>query len=421
MRLIYSLLFYCLLPFIAARLLWRSLKAPVYRLRWGERLGYYSQPALKGAVWIHAVSVGEAEAVFPLLKLMQETYPAQHFLMTTTTPTGSARVKAMMGDSVAHVYLPYDTQGAVQRFLEHFQPTVAIIIETEIWPNLFAACGQRSMPLFIINARLSEKSARGYQKIPRLVHPALASITSIAAQTDADAQRFLAIGADAKQAAVCGNIKFDTPPMDALIAEGSELREQVFPQRFVWIIASTHKEEEVFFLDLYTQLKHIAPELLLVLVPRHPERFNDVKQLCLKRQLKVIMRTANTPCDTQTDVYIADTLGELKMLYAAADIAFVGGSLVPAGGHNVLEPAAVNVPVMFGAFMSNFSLIAEGLLNADAALQCPDSAALLAGFQRLYNDASYRQTLAANAHHFVMQNQGATQRVLRLLAPAIQK
>jgi 3-deoxy-D-manno-octulosonic-acid transferase len=415
MRLLYSSLFYLLLPFILARLYWRSLKSPAYRLRWRERLGYYRRPPLKAAIWVHAVSVGEAEAVFSLVKQLQATYTTLPLLVTTTTPTGSARVQAVLGDTVKHVYLPYDTFGAVRRFFEHFQPKVAIIMETEIWPNLFAACGQRQIPLLVINARLSEKSARGYQKISGLIHSTLASVTTIAAQTAADAQRFLAIGATVEQVQVCGNIKFDTPPMESLIAQGRQLRERLFPGRFVWIIASTHRDEELFFLPLYAQLKRVAPELLLLIVPRHPERFVEVNSLCLKQSLSVVMRSSQKVCDNATDVYIADTLGELKMLYAASDIAFVGGSLVPVGGHNVLEAAAVNVPVMFGPFMSNFALIAQGLLSAEAALQCPDAPALLASFKRLYADVVYRQFLAANARQFVMQNRGATERILNLL------
>ncbi|NOT84930.1 MAG: 3-deoxy-D-manno-octulosonic acid transferase [Methylococcaceae bacterium] len=421
MRLFYSLLFYGLLPFILLRLGWRGIKAPAYRLRWRERLGFYPQSPLKDVIWIHAVSVGEAEAVFPLLKQLQQAHPSQHFLVTTTTPTGSARVTAVMGDSVSHVYLPYDTFGAVRRFFTHFQPKVAIILETEIWPNLFAACGQRHIPLVIINACLSEKSARGYQKIPYLVQSTLANITLIAAQTEADAQRFLAIGATAKQIQVYGNIKFDSPPQDGAIAEGRQLRKQIFSERFVWIIASTHQEEEAYFLALYAQCKVIAPDLLLLIVPRHPERFHEVQQLCLKSALKVVMRTAATSCDSATDVYIADTLGELKMLYAAADIAFVGGSLVPIGGHNVIEPAAVNVPIMFGPYMDNVRLIADGLLKANAAVQCADIPALLSSFKHLYVDAAYRQTLAQNAQHFVKQNQGAITRILALLQPIIRR
>lgn len=419
MKLLYTALFYLILPLVFARLYWRGIKAPAYRHRWKERLGYYQIPVLNNSVWIHAVSVGEAEAVFPLIKRLQALYPAQAFVVTTTTPTGSARVQAVLGKTVAHVYLPYDTLGAVQRFFKHFQPKIAVIMETEIWPNLFAACGQRDIPLLIINARLSAKSARGYRRITGLVRPTLSHVTTIATQTDADAGRFLAIGASPQQVQTLGNIKFDTPPAGALLIQGQQLRKQAFPGRFVWIVASTHHNEELFFLSLYPKLKAIAPSLLLLIVPRHPERFIDVQQLCQTQSLNVVMRSSGLDCDNSTDVYIADTLGELKMLYAAADIAFVGGSLVPVGGHNVLEAAAVNVPVMFGTYMHNFSLIAQGLLDANAALQCPDSPALLNGFERLYSDTAYRRTLTKNAQQFIFDNRGATERILDLLNHAM--
>lgn len=420
MRLLYSVIFYLLLPFIFVRLYWRGFKAPSYRQRWQERVGFYRQPSLKNAIWIHAVSVGEAEAMFPLVKQLQNDHPTTPFLVTTTTPTGSARVQSILGGSVTHVYLPHDILGAVRRFFTQFQPQIAIIMETEIWPNLFAECGQRQTPLFIINARLSEKSARGYLKISPLVHPTLANVTHILTQTDTDARRFLSIGASTEQVKVCGNIKFDTPAVDTTITQGQTIREQFFPGRFVWIIASTHQDEELPFLKLYKQLKEISPTLLLLIVPRHPERFNEVKNLCLAQSLKVVMRTeTRTPFNNATDVYIADTLGELKMLYAAADIAFVGGSLVPVGGHNVLEAAAVNVPVLFGPYMNNFTQIAEGLINANAAVQCADITAILTAFQRLYHDSDYRYTLTANAHNFIIQNQGATKNILHLLNKTI--
>ncbi len=419
MRHFYTTLFYLILPFIFARLYWRSIKAPAYRLRWRERLGYYQQPALKQAIWIHAVSVGEAEAVFPLVKHMQAAYPTHAFLITTTTPTGSARVNAVLGETVTHVYLPYDTLGAVRRFFEHFQPKIAIIMETEIWPNLFAACGERQIPLFMINACLSEKSTRGYQKLPQLVRQTLAHVTTIAAQTETDRQRFLTIGATAEQVQVCGNIKFDTPPQDEQIATGQQLRKRLFPGRFVWMIASTHLDEEAYFLPIYTKLKVIAPELLLLIAPRHPERFHEVQKLCLKYSLKVIMRTAQTACDGTTDIYIIDTLGELKMLYATADLAFVGGSLVPIGGHNILEPATVNVPIMFGPYMDNVRLVAQGLLKVHAAMQCSDGAELVVGFTRLYADGALRLAMVANAQQFVLQNRGAADRILGLLSQKI--
>lgn len=427
MRALYSLLFYLILPFIFLRLCWRGIKAPGYLLRWNERLGCYHSAPVKNVVWVHAVSVGEAEAVFPLLKQFQKTSPQQNFLVTTTTPTGSARVQAVLGDTVSHVYLPYDTPGAIKRFFEHFQPKLAVIMETELWPNLFAACRIHSVPLFIINARLSAKSMISYKKVTALVRSTLADVNLIATQTGLDAQRFISIGAPIDKVRVMGNIKFDIPPMDALIIQGQSIKSRLFDGRYVWIIASTHKDEERFFLQIVPQLKQIAPEVLLVIVPRHPERFDEVKNLCRSFGLSVVMRTAhqqqisgfNRLQAITEDVYIADTLGELKMLYAAADLAFVGGSLVPAGGHNVLEPAAVGVPVIFGGYMENFTAIAEGLLEAEAAVQCQNTQALVAAFELIYRDAVYRQRLISNASNFVKQNQGTTEEIISLLQQAL--
>ena len=354
------------------RLLWRGIKAPAYRSRWRERFALYDQKFPQGVIWFHAVSVGEAEALFPLVRQIQKQHPVAKLLITTTTPTGSARVKAVMQETVAHVYLPYDVPDAVNRFLQCFKPKLAVIMETEIWPNLFISCGKNNIPLYIINARLSEKSSRGYQKIPALVHPALAQVSLIATQTQDDASRFIAIGADCEKVKMLGNIKFDVEIPQAIIEHGLQIKADLFRDRFVWLIASTHKDEEAMFLEIYKEIKQKIPELLLVLVPRHPERFADVKKLCEQLQLAVVMRTAGDRVNTETDVYLVDTMGELKMLYAASDVAFVGGSMVPRGGHNILEAAAVGVPVMFGPYMVNFKEIARGVLSHNAAHSMPE-------------------------------------------------
>lgn len=415
MRKIYTLIFYLALPAILFRLYWRGRKAPEYRLRWPERLGYYRSPATREVIWFHAVSVGEAEAAFALIKLLQSRYPEQTFLVTSTTPTGSARIKAVLGDSVQHVYLPYDLPDVLQRFFRHFQPKLAVIMEKEIWPNLYADCAARQIPLFIINARLSAGSARAYHKIPGLIKPALACIRQIATQTADDRTRFIEIGASEEQVKVQGNIKFDLEIDAATVRAGETLKQQQFTGRFVWIIASTHPGEEEIFLRLYPALKLRIPSLLLLLVPRHPERFQTVKKLCQDQHLQVIMRSEQRPVTEDCDVYLADSMGELKMLYAASDIAFVAGSMASIGGHNVLEPAAIRLPVLFGPQMFNFQEIAEQMLAANAAVQCADESAISAALVRLYEDAGYRQTLAANAREFVGRNQGATERIAMLL------
>ena len=401
------------------RLHWRGIKAPAYRCRWRERFALYNKKFPQGVIWFHAVSVGEAEALFPLVRQIQKQHPDAKLLITTTTPTGSARVKAVMRETVEHVYLPYDVPDAVNRFMQCFKPKLAVIMETEIWPNLFVYCGKNDIPLYIINARLSEKSSRGYQKIPSLVHPALAAINLIATQTQDDAERFIAIGADSEKVLTLGNIKFDVEIPQTTIAQGLQIKADLFRGRFVWMIASTHKDEEAIFLEIYKEIKKKIPELLLVIVPRHPERFADVKKLCEQLRLGVVIRTASDRIYTETAVYLVDTMGELKMLYAASDVAFVGGSMVPRGGHNILEAAAVGVPVMFGPYMVNFKEIARGVLSQNAAIQCQNKDEIVNSILALYEQPTYREALAKKGMEFVRQNQGAIARISEILEPAI--
>ncbi len=419
MRFFYSCLFYLLLPFIMVRLIWRSIKAPAYRYRWSERFARYNKKFPQNVIWFHAVSVGEVEALFPLVKQIQHQYPDVPLLITTTTPTGSARVRAVMRESVEHVYLPYDMPDAVNRFMRCFKPRMAVIMETEIWPNLFACCGENKIPLYVINARLSKKSASGYRKIPSLISPALACVKVIAAQTQDDACRFIAIGAKAEAVRTLGNVKFDVEVSSEIIDRGLQLKVELFTGRFVWLIASTHKDEEAIFLNIYKEIKQRIPELLLVIAPRHPERFSEVKKLCEQNQLAVVMRTANEMCCQYVDVYLADTMGELKMLYAASDVAFVGGSMVSVGGHNILEAAAVGAPVLFGPYMANFKEIAEGVLRQGAAIQCQNESEIIKAISVLYANSLYRQSLAEKGKVFIRQNQGAITRIFDLLSQDI--
>jgi 3-deoxy-D-manno-octulosonic-acid transferase len=418
MRFFYSFTFYSLIPFILLRLYWRGFKSPEYRLRWMERLGIYSKKSKQNVIWFHAVSVGETIAVFPLIKQVMLNYPNQPILITTTTPTGSARVKVDMGDKVEHVYLPYDIPFAIKRFLAHFKPQKAIIMETEIWPNLFMLTAKQKIPLFIINARLSINSCRGYQKISSLVHPALAGVTLVATQTEVDEARFKKIANKNLRVQTLGNIKFDLKIDPKIIEQGQQLKSTLFAQRFVWIIASTHQGEEQVFFKLYPQLKQQIPELLLLVVPRHPERFNEVAMHAKTAQLILSRRTQNETCDLATDVYLADTMGELKMLYATADIAFVGGSLFKTlGGHNVLEPVAMGVPVIFGAYMGNFKAIETEILAANAAIQCQNEVELMEILLKLYQQPRLRLQLTNNATNFLKHNQGSIEKIIaRLVA-----
>jgi len=416
MRAFYSSLFYLIIPFVMLRLVWRGIKAPDYLSRWRERFAFYDKNFPEDVIWFHAVSVGEAEALFPLIRQIQHRQPDAKLLITTTTPTGSARVTAVMKNTVAHVYLPYDTPDAVNRFMQCFKPRLAVIMETEIWPNLYAYCGKNKIPLYIINARLSEKSARAYQKISALVHPALAEVGRIATQTQDDSRRFIAIGASGEKVTSLGNIKFDIDISQELIEQGLQLKAGLFSKRFVWICASTHKDEEKICLEIYREIKQKIPELLLLIAPRHPERFLDVKKQAGQLRLEVVTRTSGDVCLPSTDIYLIDTLGELKMLYTASDIAFIGGSLVPVGGHNILEAAAAGVPVVFGPYMANFKEIAQGMLTHGAAIQCPDKDAVVNAILALYKDSAYRKELAEKARQFVRQNQGAIARICDMLA-----
>jgi len=419
MRSVYTLLFYLLTPLILFRLFWRGFKAPEYRKRWLERLAIYNTNFTRDVIWIHAVSVGEAEAVFPLVKRLQQQFPTDKFLITTTTPTGSARVQAVLADTVAHVYLPYDLPNVINRFLATFKPKVAIVMEKEIWPNLYAGLAKNNIPLMIINARLSANSAKGYKKIPALVKPALAAVTWIATQTAEDRQRFIEIGSKADSTRVTGNLKFDLLLEDDIIQQAKKIKNSLFSNRFVWLIASTHEREEEIFFELYPQLKKSIPELLIMVAPRHPERFELVNQLANKMQLKTSQRSLQQQCTEATDVYIADTMGELKLLYGAVDVCFVGGSMVPVGGHNILEPAAMGTPIMFGPYMVNFKEIAKNVLDLNAAIQCEDKQALIEAITHLYSDADYRIDIAAKAKQFVNKNQGATEATAKLIAQHI--
>lgn len=415
MRQLYTFMFTLALPAVLLRLYWRGIKAPEYRRRWQERLGCYQHNPVPGVIWFHAVSVGEAEAAFPLIKRLQSLHPQARMLVTCTTPTGSARIRAVLGEQVEHVYLPYDLPWVLERFMRQFEPRLAVFLEKEVWPNLFAACAEQQIPLYVVNARLSARSATAYRKIPSLIRPALASATLIATQTEDDRLRFIEIGADAERVQVLGNIKFDVTVEDEILMAGRQLKQSLFAGRLVWIAASTHDNEEAQLLAVYQGLKQQIPQLLLVIAPRHPERFQLVAKLCTELGAVVVTRSSGQTVDELTDVYLADSIGELKMLYAAADLAFVGGSLVAVGGHNVLEPAAVGMPILFGMQMFNFQDIAERMLAAQAAVQCHDAQAVGAAILGLHQSAEYKNRLAENAKSFVKQNQGATARIAQLL------
>lgn len=410
MRRFYTLLFYLLMPLIFLRLGWRGFQSPGYWRRWPERLGWLSQRPTPQSIWIHAVSVGEVQATVPLVKALS----TESIVITTMTPTGAQRVAALFGGRVQHFYLPYDLPAAMTRFLTQLQPRVAIIMETELWPNLLSACQQHAIPLILANARLSAQSARRYRYLGRLIQQMLTQITVIAAQTQLDAERFQALGAPRVQ--VTGTIKFDQYLSAVDHNQALKLRQQWGP-RPVWIAASTHEGEEVQVLAAFDTVKTTLPQLLLVLVPRHPERFDHVARLCQHRGYTLVRRSQKPSVHLETDIYLGDTLGDLAMLYATADVAFVGGTLVAVGGHNLLEPAAVGLPIIIGEHVFECAEISQHLLAQHAAQQVSNASQLSQVVLRLLTDTPLRTQSGQNARSFFERNQGASQKLFALIQP----
>ena len=415
------MLFYCLLPAIVMRLLWRGLKAPSYFQRWEERFGFCQRlESSVPTIWLHAVSVGETLAAVPLVSALQDKYPDHRIFMTCMTPTGSDRVLSIFGDSVEHSYAPYDLPDAVARFLNRVDPKLLIIMETELWPNTIAACKRRGIPVIVANARLSEKSARGYQRISPIVAPMLNNLHTVAAQHTDDAQRFQSLGLPQSGSVVTGNIKFDLHLDRDLRAKASQLLDDWRgpDSRPILLAASTHKGEDELILAAFTKIKMELDSLLLVLVPRHPERFNQVAELCQKTEFTTVRRSHNVST-AGANILLGDSMGELMTFFGACDLAFVGGSLVPTGGHNVIEPAAWGVPVLTGPHLFNFSEASELLMGGGGMLICQDSDELASHCSRLLQDDSIRQTMSLAARQVAEANRGALDRLLRVIGRVI--
>ena len=415
MRRLYTLIWILVLPLALLRLLWRSRKAPAYRRRWAERLGRFDPPARTGGVWVHAVSVGETQAAQPLIKRLLVEPRAQPVTVTTTTPTGSVRVGELFGDQVFHVYLPFDLPWAVDGFLDRVRPRLLIMVETEIWPNLLAGCAARGIPTLLANGRLSARSARGYARLDGFARETFGVLGAVAAQSEADAERFVALGVPAGRVRVTGSMKFDMAIRGSVKEQAEVLRRDWGTDRPVWVAASTHEGEEEAVIEAHRQVLRRLPEALLVLVPRHPERFDRAAQLVRRAGLAMVRRTERAAVTPDTAVFLGDTMGELPVFLGAADAAFVGGSLVDIGGHNVLEPAAFGVPVVFGPHMHNFAAISEMLLGADAALQVPDAQGLGEVVLRWLGDASERTRIGENGRRVVEANRGALERTWRMV------
>jgi 3-deoxy-D-manno-octulosonic-acid transferase len=416
LRRLYSAALWALLPLVLLNLVRRGFRNRGYWARWGERFALGERPR-DCPIWVHAVSLGEAQAAVPLVRGLLERARGARVLVTTTTPTGSDRVRQSLGEAVCHVYVPYDLPVAVERFLDRVQPRLAILMETELWPNTLHRLAERGTPVVVANARLSARSARGYARFPGLVRPMLQRVSLVAAQSRADADRFVALGLPADRVVVTGSVKFDQPLPASLREQAEVLRRRWGVDRGVWVAASTHEGEEEIALDAFQTLLALSPDSLLVLVPRHPERFARVSALVRRRGLRLVHRTQAAPDCREAQVFIGDTMGELSLFYAAADVAFVGGSLVPTGGHNLLEPAALGVPVLTGPQVFNFAEVTQLLVARGAARQVRDAASLAAAVRELLQDADLRHAMGERGREVVDENRGALARLLGLLEP----
>ncbi len=364
-------------------------------------------------IWLHAVSVGEVQAALPLLRYLLRRNLS--VLVTTTTPTGAARLQELLGEAVQHRYTPFDLPGIMARFLERATPRLVLVMETEIWPNMLAACSVRGIRCVLVNARLSPRSARGYARVGRLSAETMRSFTCIAAQSTADAERFVALGVQPERLRVTGSIKFDVQPPASLTDRAEVLRRTWGTDRPVWVAASTREGEEEQVLAAHARLRAQVPTALLALVPRHPERFERAAALVRRAGFGLARRSLHEPCSAQTAVYLGDSMGELAVFFAAADVAFVGGSLVPTGGHNLLEPAAAGLPVLAGPHTFNFAEIARLLGECGALVQVADAQALADQLARWLTDAAERARVGERGRAVIDANRGALERVTALV------
>ena len=419
MRFVYAIVTYLVMPVYAAYWIARGLGNRSYRDRFGQRFGFGYPPMPGGSIWIHAVSVGEVQAAVPLVNALAKQFPDRRLLVTTVTPTGAERVQALFGDSVQHCYIPFETPYAVTRFFNSVQPDIALILETEIWPNLYHECGQREIPLILVSARISPKSVDNYRRFLPLFRQTLSYGIVIAAQSASDAERFKRLGAAPERTWITGNIKFDIELPNDLLERGDNFRRDNFEGRPVWVAASTHEREEEQVLYAHEMVRQQFPNALLILVPRHPERFAAVRNLLHKQGLNFVARTDGVPCTADTEVYFGDTMGDVPMFYAAANVAFVGGSLVPIGGHNLLEPAALGLPVVTGPHLFHTQDIADKFEKLGASIAVNNAGQLGAAVADLFADEATAIDIGNRGRQIVQQNKGALDRLLKLLQPLL--
>ena len=417
---LYSIATFLLTPVVLFRLASRGIKAPAYFRRWKERFGIFPNPNFNKSILIHAVSVGEVNAAIPLIKALMETYKEHDFVITTVTPTGSDRVQQIFGNSVFHLYLPYDLSGAVKRFLKKIKPDLAVVMETEIWPNLFRFCKKRNIPIVVANARLSELSLKGYKWVQSLATMAVNNTKFVAAQTQTDADRMIRLGCDADKIYVVGSLKFDIIIENDIINKGYEIRKHVAQNHLIWIAASTHQEDELELLEAYSFLKKKYPKLLLIIVPRHPERFQVTTQACIHKGFNTQLRSVCGLYDIDADVFIVDTMGEMLEFYAASDIAFVGGSIANIGGHNVLEAAVFKLPVLVGPNTHNFAEITQLLHDCGGSRLVNNSQDIIKYMEELIENPETCKRMGSAAFKLVEENRGAVKLTMKLIANAME-
>jgi 3-deoxy-D-manno-octulosonic-acid transferase len=413
---LYSILLWLGQPLYWLRLYWRGRSNPGYRQHWRERTGHITLPVQPGSVWIHAVSVGETQAIAPLIHQIQTRHPTLPLYLTQTTPTGRAQAERLFGHGLPYSYLPYDLPRYLRRFLHTLRPRALILVETELWPNLLSEAARQGIPVYLVNARLSARSQAGYQRLRHFTRQAVVQLTAVAAQTSADAARLHSLGIPESKIQVTGNLKYDQPLPDQQIAR--TLR-RTWPRGPIWIAASTHAGEDEIMLAAHTQLRQIHPGTRLILVPRHPERFAAVATSIRHSGHDFVRRSQGESLREHTSVYLADTMGELSTLLGTADIAFIGGSLVPVGGHNMLEAVAQGVPVCFGPHTFHFADIARQLRQCGAAQQVEDATHLAATLSHWLSNPLVRQAAGQAGQDYVQRNQGAVERLYQQLYPLL--
>lgn len=421
LRLVYGALWWIVAPLAVIRLWWRGRFEPGYRRHIGERFGFYDAAPYTGRplIWVHAVSVGETRAAQPLIEALLEQYPSHGILLTHMTPTGRATGESLFGDRVLRCYLPYDMVGPIRRFLKQWRPSVGVVMETEVWPNLIFTCREQGVPLVLVNARMSARSFKRAAKFGEAARPVFGGFTRVLAQSDADAERLRMLGAH--DVDVLGNLKFDMTAPPALVALGKVWRER-FGNRKVWLAASTRDGEEAQVLQARAMLAAASDEgrrALLVLVPRHPQRFDEVAAMLEKFRLNYVRRSAwpddGTLLPADVEVVLGDSMGEMPAYFSAADIAFIGGSLLPLGGQNLIEACAAGTPVIFGPHMFNFTQASENALAAGAARRVSDAGELASSLADLLVNDDRRLAMRTAATLFAKQHQGATRRTVGAL------